>query len=108
MMAAKKVGKPGWKDLPPGDLIIGGCTSREFKTGGWRSERPVLLSDKCINCLACWVYCPDSAVIVKDGKIVGFNYDYCKGCGICEHECPVKGKAIVMVSEKEAKANDKK
>ena len=32
------------------------------KTGDWRTFRPVK-NDKCINCLACWAYCPDSSVI---------------------------------------------
>lgn len=104
----KKITKPGWKTLPPSDLIIGGGTARDFHTGDWRSNRPILIPEKCISCMTCWMYCPDSAVIVKDGKVVGFNYDYCKGCGICEHECPVKGKAIKMVTEKEAKLNEKK
>jgi len=101
-MAAEK--KKSWKELTKGDVIEGGGTAKEFKTGDWRSERPVHISEKCVHCLTCWVYCPDSAVMVKDGKVVGFNYDYCKGCGICMHECPVKGKAIKMISEKEAKA----
>jgi pyruvate ferredoxin oxidoreductase delta subunit len=107
-MAAEKIRKPGWKDLPEGDLIIGGGTAAEFKTGDWRSRRPVLLKDKCINCLTCWIYCPDSAIIVKDGKVEDYDYDHCKGCGICYHECPVKGKAIKMIPEKEAKAGEKK
>lgn len=108
-MAAKKIEiKPGWKKLPHGDLIIGGGTAKEFKTGDWRSKRPVLIPERCINCLTCWMYCPDSAVIVKDGKVVGFDYDHCKGCGICAHECPVKDKAIKMISEKEAKAAEAK
>jgi len=40
-------------------------------------------------------------VIVKDGKMTGFDYDYCKGCGICAFECPGKkgNKAIVMEEE---------
>ena len=67
----KKVTKPGWKELPPADLIIGGGTAKEFKTGDWRSKRPVFIPEKCINCLTCWIYCPDSAVIVKDGKVIG-------------------------------------
>lgn len=96
-MAKEK--KKGWKALTKGGVIEGGGSAKEFKTGDWRSSRPVLLSEKCINCMACWMYCPDSAVIVKDGKVVGFDYDYCKGCGICEHECPVKGKAIKMISD---------
>ena len=98
----KKKGKLGWKELPEYDLIIGGGTAGEFSTGEWKSERPVLIPEKCIHCFMCWMYCPDSAVIIKDGKMVGFDYEHCKGCGICAHECPVKGKAIKMVSEREA------
>ena len=58
--------------------------------------------DMSINCLFCWIYCPDSAIEVKDGKIVGMDYEHCKGCGICESVCPVKPeKAIKMVKERE-------
>ena len=32
------------------------------------------------------------------GKRFAFNYDYCKGCGMCEAECPCG--AIVMEPEK--------
>jgi len=102
-MEQKKPIKPGWKTLPEGDVIAGGGTANDFKTGDWRSKRPIFIPEKCIHCLTCWVYCPDSAIIVKDGKVVGYDYDHCKGCGICEHECPVKGKAIKMVPERDAK-----
>jgi pyruvate ferredoxin oxidoreductase delta subunit len=41
------------------------------------------------------------SIDVKDGKMVGINLDYCKGCGICALECPGKKgkKAIEMVEE---------
>jgi pyruvate ferredoxin oxidoreductase delta subunit len=41
------------------------------------------------------------SVIVEDGKRKDFNYDYCKGCGICALECPGKKgkKAIIMEEE---------
>lgn len=50
----------------------------------------------CGNCLACdncWTLCPDSAVLktrelAEDGSHYVFDYDYCKGCGLCAKECP--------------------
>ena len=56
--------------------------------------RPVWNKEKCIHCLTCWIYCPDAAIVVKDGKMTGINYDYCKGCGICANVCPTKTHAI--------------
>jgi len=82
--------KEGWKDLPIGCTIEKGGTSRDFKTGDWRSERPEFLKDRCTNCLLCFIYCPDDAILMKDDKVVGIDYDYCKGCGICEKVCPVE------------------
>ncbi|MCK5402561.1 4Fe-4S binding protein, partial [Candidatus Bathyarchaeota archaeon] len=70
--------------------------SEEYSTGDWRSNRPILDSDKCTNCLICHIYCPDSS-ISWDGEKITINYDYCKGCGICAKECPVT--AIEMVKE---------
>jgi len=37
--------------------------------------------------------CPDNAVIktvelASDGSHYVFDYDYCKGCGLCAQECP--------------------
>jgi pyruvate ferredoxin oxidoreductase delta subunit len=87
------------KELPEGDILEAG-TAKDFVTGGWRSMRPVWNSQKCINCLQCWISCPDSVIQVKDGKVVGLNYDHCKGCGICAKECPVKIQAITMEPEK--------
>lgn len=90
--------KKGWKDLLIG-LVLKGGTSMDFETGDWRSERPVWSSEKCKNCLICWIYCPDSAIIVKNEKIQGIDYSYCKGCGICAEECPPRAKAITMIRE---------
>lgn len=82
--------KKGWKDIPIGGLIDRGGTAKEYKTGDWRTFRPVRDESKCINCMICWAYCPDSAIKTKDGKMTGFDLDYCKGCGICASVCPVK------------------
>ncbi|HHV61459.1 MAG TPA: 4Fe-4S binding protein [Firmicutes bacterium] len=98
--------KKGWKDVPIAGLITEPGTARRYKTGEWRTHRPVWDPEKCINCLLCWIYCPDSAIQVKDGKVVGIDLEHCKGCGICAHECPSKVRAINMVLESEAEAED--
>jgi len=88
--------KPGWKSLPMGGVVTEPGSALKYKTGDWRAFRPLVDRGKCVNCLLCWIYCPDSAII-RHEKWVEVNYDYCKGCGICAHECPTK--AIEMVEE---------
>jgi len=90
-------GKPGWKSIPIGGILLEPGSAMRYKTGDWRAFRPVIDEAKCINCLLCWIYCPDAAITRRE-KFVEVNYEYCKGCGICAEECPVK--AITMVEEK--------
>ena len=92
--------KMGWKELPPGAINPWAGNFMEVKTGSFRGGlKPVFHEEHCIHCLFCWVFCPDNAIIVKDGKVVGINYDYCKGCGICTVECPTSPKSLTMEKE---------
>ena len=60
--------------------------------------RRCLSCGNCFECDNCYGVCPDNAVIkLGPGKRFEFNYDYCKGCGICASECPCG--AIAMVPE---------
>jgi len=93
-----KKDKLGWKELPIGTIIPEAGNALQFKTGDWRSKRPIWDKEKCTSCLICFIYCPDSAIIIEDGKMIGIDLDYCKGCGICAQECPKK--AIKMEIEK--------
>ena len=85
-----------WKTMPPGSVIPEAGNAVEYRTGSWRTYRPVWNEKNCIHCLTCWILCPDSAILVKDGKMIGFDYDHCKGCGVCARECPEKCHAIEM------------
>jgi len=62
----------------------------------WRVSHPVIDEVACVGCKRCWVYCPETAIGMVEGK-AEVNYDYCKGCGICAEECLVH--AIKMERE---------
>ena len=69
------------------------------KTGSWRVFRPLFDKEKCVKCLRCWVFCPESSIHRERDDTISINYDFCKGCGVCAQECKVK--AIIMEREGE-------
>ncbi len=93
----KDVDKWRYSKYPAASLIPEAGNAKKYETGSWRSERPVVDKDKCSNCLFCWIFCPDSSIITKDGKFEDIDLMHCKGCGICAKECPKT--AIMMVEE---------
>jgi 2-oxoacid:acceptor oxidoreductase delta subunit (pyruvate/2-ketoisovalerate family) len=67
-------------------------------TGSWRTGvKPAARIDECVNCLLCWLYCPDSAILLNGTVFAGFDYEFCKGCELCAEVCPVE--AVEMVPE---------
>jgi 2-oxoacid:acceptor oxidoreductase delta subunit (pyruvate/2-ketoisovalerate family) len=86
-----------WQDLPQGGIVRPGHAPA-VRTGGWRTGvKPAVDFERCVNCLLCWLYCPDSAIRLDGTTFVGFDYDTCKGCEICSVVCPVD--AIAMVED---------
>ncbi|MEK7166886.1 MAG: 4Fe-4S binding protein [Patescibacteria group bacterium] len=76
-------------------ISIGGMidklgSSKEYKTGTWRTFCPIWNEKKCIHCLQCVQFCPENCIPVENGKRKKTNLDYCKGCGICSQVCPIK------------------
>ena len=68
------------------------------ETNALYEARRCLSCGNCFECDNCYGVCPDNAVIkLGPGKRFEFNFDYCKGCGICVSECPCG--AIKMVPE---------
>jgi 2-oxoacid:acceptor oxidoreductase delta subunit (pyruvate/2-ketoisovalerate family) len=68
------------------------------ETNALYEARRCLSCGNCFECDNCYGVCPDNAVIkLGPGKRFEFNYDFCKGCGVCAAECPCG--AITMVPE---------
>ena len=77
------------------DEVVGGL---DADTALYEARR-CLSCGNCFSCDNCYGVCPDNAVIKlgANGEPYRFDYDYCKGCGICAAECPCG--AIEMVPE---------
>ena len=85
-----------WQELPAGGAIPAeDAPHSHWRLADW-PETAVEL-DACVNCLLCWLYCPDAAIRVDGETFVGIDYEFCKGCEICAEICPAG--AIDMVSE---------
>lgn len=76
------------------DEVQGGLT----EDNALFEARRCLSCGNCFECDNCYGVCPDNAVNkIGPGKGFSFNYDYCKGCGVCVAECPCG--AIDMVPQ---------
>jgi 2-oxoacid:acceptor oxidoreductase delta subunit (pyruvate/2-ketoisovalerate family) len=86
-----------WQELPAAGRIT--PDAPPSRTGGWRTGfRPEVELAQCVNCLLCWLYCPDSAIALDGTVFTGFDYEVCKGCELCAEVCPTG--AISMEAEK--------
>ena len=75
--------------------VIGGLT----EDNALFEARRCMSCGNCFECDNCFGVCPDNAVIkLGENMRYEFNYDFCKGCGICVKECPCG--AIDMVPER--------
>ena len=74
--------------------VVGGLTEENALF----EARRCLSCGNCFECDNCFGVCPDNAVVkLGPSKRYEFDYDFCKGCGICVKECPCG--AIKMVPE---------
>ena len=51
----------------------------------------------CNLCLQCVLSCPDACIRLDDCQTgLTVDLDFCKGCGICAHECP---RGVITMEE---------
>jgi 2-oxoacid:acceptor oxidoreductase delta subunit (pyruvate/2-ketoisovalerate family) len=86
-----------WSELPVAGVVARDETLRP-RTGNYRTGvRPEAELARCVDCLLCWLYCPDSAIVLEDARFRGIDLEVCKGCEICAEVCPTG--AIELVAE---------
>ena len=93
----KKKGPDTWQEITTGCVVLEPGSASEYHTGSWRAQRPVWNNKKCIKCGICYIFCPEGCIRQSEDGFFQANMDYCKGCGICAHEC--WPRAIAMMEE---------
>jgi pyruvate ferredoxin oxidoreductase delta subunit len=86
-----------WKDFNVGCIVTEPGSASQYKTGDWRSQRPIWDKTKCIKCGICYLFCPEPCIGQDPEGYFEANLYYCKGCGMCSKECPTS--AIRMIEE---------
>ncbi|MCX6004630.1 MAG: 4Fe-4S binding protein, partial [Chloroflexi bacterium] len=61
--------------------------TKKFCTGDWKSQHPEWDNTKCIKCGICSLFCPEGCIHQQKDGYFKADLFYCKGCGICAHEC---------------------
>lgn len=61
--------------------------AKSYRTGDWRSQKPLYDKERCIKCGVCYMFCPDAALKIDEEGYIAVDDFYCKGCGICSKEC---------------------
>ena len=93
VVAAIVLGPVLWLRLKPPEWHVVERATMEFL----RQEQIMfLVTDRVVTRLD---------VVLKEGNVVGIDYEHCKGCGICSFECPVDPKAIEMKLETDVDQN---
>ena len=71
--------------------------------GIWMRERILGEAGRCLGCgtcnlcLQCVLSCPDACIRLDDCQTgLTVDLDFCKGCGICAHECP---RGVITMEE---------
>ncbi len=88
-----------WKDLEIGAIVTEPGNASQYKTGDWRSQKPIFDNSKCNKCGLCYIFCPEGCIEQQADGYFKADLFYCKGCGICAEECPKD--VITMVEEAE-------
>jgi pyruvate ferredoxin oxidoreductase delta subunit len=85
-----------------GPLISKPGSSRNNKTGSWRTEsKPKFLQKNCIACNMCVLICPENCITGEGKNTYRCDLNFCKGCGNCAFICPKQDIEMIKEGPKE-------
>ena len=53
---------PTWQQMGFGNIMAYAGGSKNYRTGDWRTDRPVVDKEKCIKCRSCYEICRFDAI----------------------------------------------
>ena len=92
-------GPIGWRNMLNGgaiDALTHTTIGRDNRLAG-RGKVPEFHSESCSSCGICLTVCSDpGGLLWKEGRMIGIDERFCKGCMRCVEVCPEtkKGKAL--------------
>ena len=100
-------GLKSWFDLEPGGVVVRdrGRPTAHRRAGA--RGRPEADLTACVDCLLCWLYCPDSAVQLDGTAFAGFDLDHLQGLRALRRPSarPARSRWCPMPTDLEARAH---
>jgi MinD superfamily P-loop ATPase len=56
-----------------------------------------IITDKCIECGCCALYCKQHDIFFEDGRYI-IQKELCDGCGVCVEYCPIDDAIVAILS----------
>ncbi len=99
---AQRQGREPRPDGTTGPVIIGTAAYDRGRCLPWAMDTPCVVCEEVCPVSPKAIYTREVQVTTRDGKKRALKRPYvdpalCVGCGICEHECPVRGPAAIRV-----------
>lgn len=98
-------GPIGWRNMLNGgtiDALTHSTIGRDNRIAG-QGKVPRFAPEACVSCGICMTVCSDpGGLLWKEGRMVGIDERFCKGCMRCVEVCPPtkKGTALTWVQER--------
>jgi pyruvate ferredoxin oxidoreductase gamma subunit len=102
-------GPIGWRNMLNGgtiDALPHSTYGRDNRIGGLGAV-PVFHPEACTQCMICLTVCSDpGGWLFRDGRLVGLDARYCKGCMRCVEVCPQtkKGRGLTIPGDQQKAA----